>query len=134
MKDLSNYTDYSTEENMYAMHTPTRAIDVERLKYFEEIFPVDGEENESWVRRTAVHIHKLTEYAYHHHIYGTKRKWACHESSRYCFICTLCNIIEVIRNMSMDMIELYPDEHLRWKLSNDAKTGTQYRLIKPTLT
>lgn len=115
---------------MYAMHTATRAADVEALKYFEELFPVQNEELESWIRRSAVHVHKLTEYAYHHHIYGTKRTWSCHESSRYCFICTLSTLLQVIRNMAMDIIELFPVRGVRWKLSNDSESGTQYRLVK----
>jgi len=99
----TNYTDYSTEQNMYAMHKPIRSKDTEQMKYFEELFPEEEEELETWLRRTARHVHKLTEYAYHQHIYGTKRTWSCHESSRYCFICTLSNLLQNYRNMAQDM-------------------------------
>ncbi len=101
----TNYTDYSQENNMYAMHTTVRARDIEQLKYFEELFPEENEPLDIWVRRTARHVHKLTEYSQHQHVYGTKRTWSCHASSRYCFICTLCTMLDCIRNVSIDMIE-----------------------------
>ncbi len=91
---------------MYAMHASVRSRDIERLKYFEELFPEDQEPLAIWLRRTARHVHQLTEYAQHQHVYGTKRTWSCHESSRYCFICTLCSMVENLRNTSMDMLSL----------------------------
>ncbi len=118
----SNYTDYSKEENMYAMHTTVRARDIEHLKYFEELFPEEQEPLEIWLRRTARHVHKLVEYAQHQHVYGTKRTWSCHESSRYCFICTLCSMVENIRNTSMDMLE-----HVKIPLKFE-RIGDTYRL------
>jgi len=112
----TNYTDYSEEKSMYAMHTATRARDVEAMKYFEELYPENGEHLDTWIRRSARHVHKLSEYAYHQHIYGTKRTWSCHESSRYCFICTMASFIEVLRNMAMDMLE-HLKEPLKWVVS-----------------
>ncbi len=107
---------------MYAMHTATRAKDVEHLKFMEELFPEEDEALENWIRRTARHVHKLTEYAFHQHIYGTKRTWACHESSRYCFICVLSQMLETLRNCSMDMIE-HIDTPLKWY-----KDGKNFKL------
>ncbi len=101
----TNYTDYSSENNMYAMHTTTRSRDIEQLKYFEELFPEENEPLDIWLRRTARHVHKLVEYSQHQHVYGTKRTWSCHASSRYCFICTLCQMIENLRNTSIDMLD-----------------------------
>ncbi len=109
----SNYTDYSSEQNMYAMHSTVRARDIEALKYMEELFPEENEPMENWIRRTARHVHKLVEYAHHQHVYGTKRTWSCHESSRYCFICVLCQCLENLRNCSMDMME-HTKSPLKW--------------------
>ncbi len=99
-----NYTDYSQEQNMYAMHKTLRQNEDEHMKYFEELFPEPDEPLETWLRRTARHVHKLVEYSQHQHVYGTKRTWSCHASSRYCFICTLCNMLDTIRNVSLDML------------------------------
>ncbi len=114
----SNYTDYSQENNMYAMHTTAQARDIEQLKYFEELFPEENEPLETWLRRTARHVHKLVEYSQHQHVYGTKRTWSCHASSRYCFICTLCSMLENIRNVSMDMLE-HTNQPLKFTRIND---------------
>ncbi len=115
----TNYTDYSTEQNMYAMHTAIRSRNIEELKYMEELFPEDGEHLDTWIRRTARHVHKLTEYAYHQHIYGTKRTWSCHESSRYCFICTLSQMLDILRNMALDILELGIKTPLKWIKQQD---------------
>ncbi len=113
MMKYSNYTDFSSEQNMYAMHTPIRAKDIEQLKYMEELFPEEQEHLDTWLRRTARHVHKLTEYAYHQHIYGTKRTWACHASSRYCFICVMSQLLQNLRNMALDIMD-YIQTPLMW--------------------
>ncbi len=118
----SNYTDYSTQENMYAMHSTVRARDVEALKYMEELFPEENEPLEVWIRRTARHVHKLVEYAHHQHVYGTKRTWSCHQSSRYCFICVMAQMLETIRNVSMDLLDVV-DKPLKF-----VKIGDEFRL------
>ncbi len=115
----TNYTDYSQEENMYAMHTPIRARNEEALKYLEELYPEDNEHLDTYIRRTARHVHKLSEYAYHQHIYGTKRTWSCHQSSRYCFICTQTSLVEILRNGAMDMLE-----HIKTPLKYVKEEGT----------
>ncbi len=80
----SNYTNYSDDKSMYSMTSPLAyQRDTEARKYFEEILPLDKEQLDIWIERTAQHTVKLTEYSRNWHIYGTKKTWACHDSSRY---------------------------------------------------
>ncbi len=120
----TNYTNWKDKQNMYAMTSPRMyQRDSENNKFFEEILPINNEELKTWVERTTVHTIKLTEYSRDHHIYGTKRVWACHSSSRYCFICTLCDFVDILRSLALSILALYP-KPVYWSVSE----SREYRL------
>ncbi len=104
---FSHYVNYQDERNMFSMSSPQMyQRDVEANKFFDEILPIDKELVSVWVERTSSHTVKLTEYSRNQHIYGTKRTWSCHDSSRYCFICTLCDFVDVLRMMAISILDL----------------------------
>ncbi len=123
---FSHYTNYSDEKNMFSMTTPHMyQRDEEANKFFEEILPINTEDVKVWIERTQVHTTKLTEYSRNQHIYGTRTTWACHKSSRYCFICTLCDFVDVLRMFIQGIQDLFPDKPIHWvvDVSKDGRSS-----------
>lgn len=103
-----NYRDYRNI-NDYAMTARINRTSVEERKIMEELLPVDGELLTTYIKRSSVAEQKLTEHSIQHHLYGTKKVWACHTSSRYCFICTMAQYVNVHRalwNSLADVIDI----------------------------
>jgi hypothetical protein len=92
----NNYTDFRNHDD-YAMTARINRTSSEERKIMDELSPISGENLKTFIKRTSLAERKLTEYAVTHHLYGTKRVWSCHTSSRYCFICTMAQYIEVNR-------------------------------------
>ncbi len=130
VEKFGNYSDWKDRKNMFAMTTPRMyQRDSEEHKYFEEILPLDKEKLDIWIRRTAQHTVKLTDYARYQHIYGTKRTWSCHDSSRYCFICTLCDFVDILRCLAVSIMEKFPDTPLIWSISLSEDGRSEYHII-----
>jgi hypothetical protein len=94
----NNYTDYrnTSDYSMTARINRTQSSD---RKIMEELLPINGEPILTYLARTDIAETKLTEYSIQHHLYGTKRVWSCHTSSRYCFICTLAQYVNTNRTL-----------------------------------
>lgn len=93
-----NYTDFRNS-NDYAMTARINRTSSEDRKFMEELMPVNGELLITYIQRSEIAEQKLIEHSIQHHLYGTKRVWACHTSSRYCFICTMAQFLNVNRAM-----------------------------------
>ncbi len=127
--EFSHYVNYQDERNMFAMTSPRMyQRDSEENKFFDEILPVDKELVSVWIERTLLHTTKLTEYSRYQHIYGTKRTWSCHESSRYCFICTLCDFVDVLRMMAGSFMKCCPNTPMVWVISASKDGRSSYSL------
>lgn len=98
-----NYQSYPQESD-YAMTQRISRTSHEEIKIMQELNPVDGEPLETYLKRKSIAEAKLTEYAITHHLYGTKRAWSCHTSSRYCFICTMAQLIDNNTAISQEII------------------------------
>jgi hypothetical protein len=101
----NNYTDYRNT-NDYAMTARISRTSSEDRKIMEELLPIDGEPILNFIQRTDIAESKLTQYSVQHHLYGTKRVWSCHTSSRYCFICTMAQYINVNRAIYKSLSEI----------------------------
>ncbi len=124
--DNSNY--YSKDS--YARTSPLNKNEREQTKeakQMAEFLPVHEEYVTSWMRRSASASHKLTEHARYHHIFGTSKTWACHTSSRYCFICELCNFLDMMRTLILSLTTLTDLSKLQWSV-NESDEGTKYSL------
>ncbi len=125
--DNSNYAlnDYSRIGKMRPAQN--ERYDSKEAHQMIEFLPVDGENCMSWQRRTAQAAYKLTEHSRYYHVYGTSKTWACHTTSRYCFICELCNFVDMLRTFINSLDELIPLSSLNWQVLTDAE-GLSYRL------
>lgn len=99
-----NYNDLRNN-NDYSLTGRVNRSDPETRKIMEELNPIDGENLDNFIQRTIIAEEKLCEYSMQHHMYGTKKAWACHTTSRYCFICTLVQFVNVHRMI----LETYPE-------------------------
>jgi hypothetical protein len=91
-----NYVDQRQVDD-YAMTARINRTSSEDRKIMDELLPMDGELLANYIKRSDIAASKLTKYSVNHHLYGTKRVWSCHTSSRYCFICTMAQSLEVLR-------------------------------------
>lgn len=93
----NNYTDYRGTDNYAMTARINRGVSPEERHIMEELQPMDEELLSNYIKRTEIAEHNLCKYSIQHHLYGTKKVWACHTSSRYCFICVLVQFVNVTR-------------------------------------
>ena len=103
-----NYRDFRNIDD-YAMTARLSRTSSEDRKIMEELLPINEEPLWNFIKRTEIAEQKLVEHAINHHLYGTKRVWSCHTSSRYCFICTMAQYINVTRSLFLSM----PEEEIK---------------------
>ncbi len=106
----TNYNDYRNDSNApYSMTARiNRSPEIAR-KFMEELQPVNDEMLTNFYTRTEIAEKELVSYGIHQHLYGTKRVWSCHTSSRYCFICTKAQYIDIHRSINTQLLKLCPD-------------------------
>ncbi len=97
-----NYKDFRKIDD-YAMTARINRTQTEDRKIMEELQPMDGEFLSNYIKRTELAEQKLIEYSINHHLYGTKRVWSCHTSSRYCFICTMAQYLQNNRSILLSL-------------------------------
>ena len=106
---FNNYEDWSRDDDQYStvgrIDRPTNR-EVQERKMMEELMPYNKELVTSWLKRTDKAIHAATRYGYQQHIWGTRKPWACHTTSRYCFICTMINYLDMFRHLIPTLSDL----------------------------
>ncbi len=104
---FNNYTDYrNLGHNDYAMTSRINRSSASERKIMEEFHPIHEETLTNYLKRTDIAENKLCEYGINHHLFGTKKTWSCHESSRYCFICTFAQYINTHRAINNELMLL----------------------------
>ena len=104
IRKYNNYTDYR-EVDDYAMASRINRTDPAKRKIMEELHPHDGESLHSFLERSDTASQKVAEHGIYHHLFGTKKTWACHTTSRYCFICVLAQENECYRMLFQSLRE-----------------------------
>lgn len=115
------YSDMADDSHPYARTSPINRSGDARVKHYAELAPLDNELVLTWINRTAKHSAELAEHSRWHHLYGTRKPWACHTSGRYCFICTLCDLNDNLRELAVSFIAFDPNYALRWHVAEDIK-------------
>ncbi len=118
-----NYKDFR-DTNDYAMTARINRTSAEDRKLMEELFPINGETLETYLKRTDIAESKLIEYSINHHLYGTKRVWSCHTSSRYCFICTLSQFLNSNRALYNSLQNIIDTSKILIHVNNDTEIPT----------
>jgi hypothetical protein len=108
----SNYIDYRGTDD-YAVTARINRSSAEERKLVEELSPVDGELLITFIERTSLGIEKVCENGIKHHLFGTKKVWACHTSSRYCFICVMAQYVSTLGALWITLREVMPEEEVR---------------------
>ncbi len=97
------YQNYS-EQDDYSRHQHYAPNDMER-KFMQEFFPIDKESLTNYIARTNLSSQKIIESSVHKHLYGGKKVWPCHTTSRYCPICILAQQVEQLRQLIIAISE-----------------------------
>jgi hypothetical protein len=117
---FQNYEDMRSSSD-YAMTSRIRRADPQQRKIMEELMPVDEELLLTYIKRTDIATNELCKYGVHQHLFGTKREWSCHTTSRYCFICTMAQFIDTMRGiLTMIPQEKLSDLHIQ--VDNDPES------------
>ncbi len=97
------YQNYS-EQDDYTRRQHYQSNDMER-KFMQEFFPINGEPLTNYISRTNLSSEKIIESSVHKHLYGGKKVWPCHTTSRYCPICILAQQVEQLRQIITTLAE-----------------------------
>ncbi len=68
-----------------------------------ELFPVDKETLSNYIKRSDIGATALIQSSMHKHIYGGRKPWPSHTSSRYCPVCNLCQALETLRQIIIQL-------------------------------
>ncbi len=131
VQKFQNYQDYTNDADNYAMTAKfKRPLDKHEKKFMEELNPVNGEELQTYIKRSDLSALNLCGYAHSQHLWGTsKGEWACHRTSRNCFICSLIQHIQILRIMSQAVHPFTPK--LRFNIQVDNETHSkEYSIYK----
>jgi len=97
------YQNYQ-EQDDYSRHQHYQANDMER-KFMQEFFPIDKENLTNYISRTNLAAEKCIESSIYKHLYGGKKPWPSHTTSRYCPICILAQQVEQLRQLIISISE-----------------------------
>lgn len=111
-----NYKDFRNTPD-YAMTARINRSSAEDRKIMEELLPTNNENVITFLQRSDLASSKLIEYSINHHLYGTKRVWSCHTTSRYCFICTLSQFLNILRSTLSSISDLVDLTKLYFKIT-----------------
>ncbi len=98
------YQNYSEQED-YARHQHYDPSSYER-KFMQEFFPIDTEQLTTYISRTNIQSEKIIESSVHKHLYGGKKAWPCHTTTRYCPVCILAQQVEQLRQIIISLSEV----------------------------
>ncbi len=109
-----------------------RPLDKHEKKFLEELNPVNGEELATYLKRSDLSASNVCGYGHSQHLWGTsKGEWACHRTSRYCFICTQIQHIQILRIAIQAIYAQNPKTSLRFdiqSIEDDNGTRLEYSL------
>lgn len=115
-----SYYDSTWSRDNFALTSRIERHSQAERKFMEEFLPVQGEHLYNYYDRSDIHMQKLVEHSIWYHLYGTKKGvWPCHSSSRYCFICNLCQQVEIDRQIMNKIRPLLPIDKLTLELQSD---------------
>ena len=119
VQKFQNYQDYTTDSDNYAMTAKfKRPLDKHEKKFLEELNPINGEAITTWIKRSDLSASNVCGYGHSQHLWGTsKGEWACHRTSRYCFICTQIQHIQILRITIQAIHEHIDIEKLHWDVT-----------------
>ncbi len=126
-----NYTDYrQSSYDDYAVTKRINRTSAETRKIMEELAPVDGESVQTFLTRSDIGVRKLIEYSMHQHLFGTRKgAWACHTASRYCFICSTCQYLDILRSSLMQIQEINPNKEYYFNITTYEDQPDTFKIV-----
>ena len=75
------FTDLRNEEDFAVTSRINRRGEVQR-RFIQEYLPINKEPLLVWYERTEIASDEVSKFAIQLHLFGTKKEWACHTTSR----------------------------------------------------
>ncbi len=127
-KMFQTYDDWTSKDNDYSRTASFNRAPAER-KYMEELYPINKEPVDTWIQRTSIASKKCCEHSYAQHLFNTRKQWACHTSSRYCFICVMIQQIEMLRILAISLTEMLSLHDYCWYVT-EKDGGNTFSIAK----
>ncbi len=103
-RKFQNYQNYSDHDDYAETSRIYRGSDEE--KFMAEFYPIDGETMDIYIARTQLAEEKLIEHSMYKHIFGGRKPWPSHTSTRYCPVCTLCQFVNIHRDIWLSLSQI----------------------------
>ncbi len=101
-----HYQNYQDTNNDQYAETARINRHSDEQKFMEELWPVNGENCATYLARTSIASTELIKHAMHKHIYGGRKPWPSHTSTRYCPVCTLCQLVNTLTDILIALSEI----------------------------
>ncbi len=112
------YDNYNSNTSDYS-ETARINRNTDEKKFMEEFYPVDKELMSTYIARTQTAENKLIEHSMYKHIYGGRKPWPSHSSTRYCLVCTLCQFVNIHRDIWISLSQIIDVSKLQLNVTND---------------
>ncbi len=128
-----NYNDYrGMMDGNYSQTSRIQRSNPEERKLMTELNPVDGETLTNFIKRTDIAENEVIKYAIQHHLFGTRKgAWACHTTTRYCFICVTAQFLNICRTLFTQLPPEITDNFIL-EVFDDEENNTHINLINQT--
>lgn len=121
---FQNYTDYREQNEDYSTTSRINRSSPEERKFMLELIPINKEEMGTYLQRSEIADRELIKSAIYRHLFGTKKTWSCHTTTRYCIICTMAQELNVMRALLTAVSQKYPiyNDRLMMEIDEDQTT------------
>ncbi len=123
------YLNYQAEDD-YSRHQHYDPNSYER-KFMEEFYPVEAEELTTYISRTNIASTKIVQSSVYKHLYGGKKVWPCHTTTRYCPVCILAQQVEIRRKIIISLKDTQDMSTLRLHITSETVGVPEITIIKP---
>ncbi len=127
-----HYQNYQETNNDQYAETSRINRGSDEEKFMEEFNPVQDELLSTYISRTAIATEKLIEHSMFKHIYGGRKPWPSHTSTRYCPVCTLCQFVNTLRATLISLSEIQDISLLKFEVHLSVRWQDSTFIIKPT--
>ncbi len=114
------YLNYQADDD-YSRHQHYDPNSYER-KFMEEFYPIEQEQVSTYISRTNLASTKIVQSSVYKHLYGGKKVWPCHTTTRYCPVCILAQQVEILRKIIIALSDTQDMSKLSIKVTET--TGT----------
>ncbi len=122
-QNYQNHDDYAETSRIYR--------NSDEKKFMEEFYPIDKENLATYLARTSIAEEKIIEHSMYKHIYSGRKPWPSHTSTRYCPVCTLCQFVNIWRELGNAMSQVM--DISKWQINVTSDVEAPFSTVSLSL-